>query len=78
MLATYMRRMRNNNLKIRIAGSSCRPQIAFGSFSKDGFPPLRNFYVGTRVNKIETMCERPLVIVKFERGFTFMFTCDLP
>ena len=26
MLATYMRRMRNNNLKIRIARSSCRPQ----------------------------------------------------
>ena len=24
MLATYMRRMRNNNLEIRIAGSSCR------------------------------------------------------
>ena len=26
MLATYMRRMRDNNLEIRIAGSSCRPQ----------------------------------------------------
>ena len=26
MLAAYMRRMRNNNLEIRIAGSSCRPQ----------------------------------------------------
>ena len=26
MLATYMRRMRNYNLEIRIAGSSCRPQ----------------------------------------------------
>ena len=25
MLATYMRRMRNNKLEIRIAGSSCRP-----------------------------------------------------
>ena len=24
--ATYMRRMRSNNLEIRIAGSSCRPQ----------------------------------------------------
>ena len=23
----YMRRMRNNNLEIRIAGSSCRPQL---------------------------------------------------
>ena len=28
MLATYMRRMRNSNLEIRIAGSSCRPQQA--------------------------------------------------
>ena len=27
MLATYIRRMRNNNLEIRIAGSSCRPQL---------------------------------------------------
>ena len=27
MLATYMRRMRNNNLEIRIASSSCRPQL---------------------------------------------------
>ena len=26
MLATYMRRMRDNNLEIRIEGSSCRPQ----------------------------------------------------
>ena len=26
MLATYMRRMRNKNLEIRIAGSSCGPQ----------------------------------------------------
>ena len=29
MLATYMRRMRSNNLEIRIAGSSCRPQKQF-------------------------------------------------
>ena len=32
MLATHMRRMRNNNLnnlEIRIAGSSCLPQLAF-------------------------------------------------
>ena len=26
MLATYIQRMRNNNLEITIAGSSCRPQ----------------------------------------------------
>ena len=29
MLATYMRRMRNSNLEIRIARSSCRAQLAF-------------------------------------------------
>ena len=28
MLTTYIRRMRNNNLEIRIGGSSCRPQKA--------------------------------------------------
>ena len=32
MLATYMRRMRNNNLAIRIAGSSCRPQLTGAQF----------------------------------------------
>ena len=29
MLATYMRRMRNNNLEIRIVGSSCHPQKVY-------------------------------------------------
>ena len=32
MLATYMRRMRNNNLEIRIADSSCRQQKVMISF----------------------------------------------
>ena len=32
MLATYMRRMRNNNLEITIAGSSCRQQKVMISF----------------------------------------------
>ena len=27
MLATYMRHMHNDKLEIRIAGSSCRPQL---------------------------------------------------
>ena len=27
MRATYMRRMGNNNLEIRIVGSSCHPQL---------------------------------------------------
>ena len=36
VLATYMRRMRYNNLEIRIAGSSCRPQlISFFYFFSD-------------------------------------------
>ena len=29
ILATYMRHLRNNNLEIRIAGSSCRPQLIY-------------------------------------------------
>ena len=32
MLATYMRRMRNNNLEITIAGSSFRPQSCMYAF----------------------------------------------
>ena len=31
MLATYMRRMRINNLEIRITGSSCHPQLVFNN-----------------------------------------------
>ena len=30
MLSTYMQRMPNKNLEIRIAGSSCRLQLKFG------------------------------------------------
>ena len=29
ILATYMRRMRNSNLEIKIAGSFCRPQLIY-------------------------------------------------
>ena len=29
LLAIYMRRMRNNNLEIKIMGSSCRPQLFY-------------------------------------------------
>ena len=35
MLATYMRRMRNNNLEIRIAGPPCRPQKFWRHHSLD-------------------------------------------
>ena len=35
MLATYMRRMRNNNLEIRIAGSSCRPECGVRSLENE-------------------------------------------
>ena len=34
MLATYTGRMRNNNLEIRIAGSSCRPKLSTCSMFK--------------------------------------------
>ena len=35
MLATYMRRMRNSNLEIRIAGSYCRSQQATPYFPSE-------------------------------------------
>ena len=46
MLATYMRRMRNYNLEIRIAGSSCRPQLSIQDLSVKLFlnPDTRNCY----------------------------------
>ena len=46
MLATYMRRMRNYNLEIRIAGSSCRPQLSIQDLSIKLFlnPVTRNCY----------------------------------
>ena len=46
MLATYMRRMRNYNLEIRIAGSSCRPQLSIQDLSIKLFlnPGTRNSY----------------------------------
>ena len=33
MLATYMWRLRNNNLEIRIEGTSCRPQLFANSLT---------------------------------------------
>ena len=45
---------------------------------KGGFPLSRDFYVRTRVNKIQTMYERSRVSVKVEQGSTFTFTRDLP
>ena len=42
MLATYMRRMRNSNLEIRIARSSCRAQLAFEKRKR-----LASFLTGT-------------------------------
>ena len=45
MFATYMRRMCNNNLEIRIAGSSCRPQLAFQLKNFHNYKPRNNFKV---------------------------------
>ena len=46
-MATYMRRMRNYNLEIRIAGSSCRPQLSIQDLSVKLFlnPDARNCYL---------------------------------
>ena len=44
-VATYMRRMRNNNLKIEITGSSCLPQLAFQLKNFHKYKPLNNFNV---------------------------------
>ena len=45
---------------------------------KGGFLLLRNFYVGTRVNKTEAMYRRSSINVKVERGSIFAFPRDLP
>ena len=42
MLATYMRRMRNCNLEIRIAGSSCRPQLTIISRVRVGYEMVKS------------------------------------
>ena len=46
-MATYMRRMRNYNLEIRIAGSSCRPQLSIQDLLIKLFltPDARNCYL---------------------------------
>ena len=40
MLATYMRRMRNNSLEIRIARSSCRRQLTHGICKIASWKPM--------------------------------------
>ena len=45
MFATYMRRMRNNNLEIRIAGFSYRPQLEFQLKNFHKYKPPNNFKV---------------------------------
>ena len=45
MFATYMRRMRNNILEIRIAGFSCRPQLASQLKNFHKYKSLNNFKV---------------------------------
>ena len=64
-------------------GVSTNEPRSFLKGPKGGFPLSRNFYVRlhvnfTRVNKIETMCERSRVSVNVEQGSTFTFTRDLP
>ena len=45
MLATYMRRMRNYNLEIRIAGSSCRPQLMIIPRVRVGYEMVDSLYL---------------------------------
>ena len=52
MLATYKRRMRNNNLEIRIAGSSCRPQEVKYYWSKHACSDYEEKKVNTRGIKL--------------------------
>ena len=67
MLATYMRRMRNNNLnnlEIRIAGSSCLPQLAFWKKKRIGI--IFNWGISTTHNpppKRRTWAENSKTIV---------------
>ena len=49
MLATYMRRMRNCNLEIRIAGSSCRPQLTIISRVRVGYEMVKSQRGATRL-----------------------------
>ena len=56
----------------RIKLAHRRPQVCWG-----GFPLSRDFSVGTRVNKIDTMYGRSRVNVKVEPRSTFTFTRDL-
>ena len=56
MLATCMRRMRNDNLEIRIAGSCCRPQLEnFFMTLKTCFP--QTFY---------SVCFCPLLFIRLK------------
>ena len=59
-------------------GVSTNEPRSFLKGPKGGFPLSRDFYVRTRVNKIETVYERSRVSVKVEQGSTFTFTRDLP
>ena len=61
MLATYMRRMRNNNLEIRIAGSSCRPQLLC-KFFICLFPDLRNLQPESDVCEFDVSDSKALPI----------------
>ena len=50
MLATYLRRMRNDNLEIRIAGSSCRLQLSTDlQWNVDIGTQRRYRYIGTNL-----------------------------
>ena len=76
LLATDVGNFYSCNSTIVIQQSKAT-MLAFSAVPKDGFPLSRNFYVGTRVNKVVAMGQRSRVNVKVERGSTFTFTRDL-
>ena len=52
MLATFMWRLRNNNLEIRIAGTSCRPQL-FANTLTTAITSSRHDDAGSRASTTE-------------------------
>ena len=67
MLASYMRRMRNNNLEIRIAGSSCRSKLLLKPFAPNSFRgrlPVKSL---TRGSNCKTLTGKCLVFWKCGR-----------
>ena len=79
MLATYMGRMRNNNLEIRIAGPSCRPQLAFWKEKTIGiifnWKPIREL---SQVKTEHVCCNMIFKRAFLAKGNTLRLRCFQP